>query len=249
MNNGLSLISIMRNDPDFSLRIAKKTQEIKEDKQHLVSLAEDYSKRYAQEIKEGTEFRNRLLTEGTQKGLSEDEIMASYGKFVPAKQTPILNLLYFMLRESDNDAHYGRRHYERRNQLNESVIKNGHSVITETYNRSNLNELSEDEAEQILNNFIDEQFAPASSPARKQLNSIMGDEERVSSEMKEPDDMETLLYGELTLSQFDILKKLKALAICNNNSHESFLAWKKGQELCKKYSLEWDKIPCSILKK
>lgn len=243
----------MRADPEFGKRITRKVQEIKQDKEYLTSIAQQYSARYEQEIKEGTELRNRLLTEGTQKGLTEEQIMGSYGKFVPQIRTPILNFLYFMLRESEDDNHFGKRHYERRDQLNEALVKNGHANIAETYNNSNLNELTEDEAERILNEFVDDQFAPQSNPARKSVNAIFDAEKnnRVEDELsklKEPDSMVEYIYGSLTLEQFSTLKKLKALATNNNNSHESFLAWKKGQELCQRFNLEWDKIPCAIQK-
>lgn len=238
----------MRDDPDFGKRIAKKTQEIKEDKQHLVAIAGDYSKKYEKEIQEGTELRRKLLSEGSSKGLTEDEIMASFGRFVPTVQTPILNLLHFMLRESDDDAHYGRRHYQRRDQMNEALVKNGHAAITETYNNPNLNELTESEAERILDEFIDDQFAPASSPARKMINAAFNDVSQKNDEsakLQEPEKMEEFLYGELTLSQFDVLKKLKNLTMSDNVA-EATLAFKKGKELCDKYGLKWEKIPCYV---
>lgn len=240
----------MRDDPDFGRRIAKKTQEIKEDKQHLVAIAGDYSKKYEKEILEGTELRKKLLTEGSRKGLTEEEVMASYGRFVPSVRTPILNLLHFMLRESDDDAHFGRGHYARRDQMNEALVKNGHAAITETYNNPNLTELTEAEAERILDEFIDDQFAPATSPARKMINAAFNDVSQKndeSAELKEPEKMEEFLYGNLTLEQFDVLKKLKALAQSDNIS-EATLAFKKCRELCAKYDLDFDKIPCNYKK-
>lgn len=76
----LSLMNIMRDDPDFGKRISKKVVEIKQDKAHLMDAAGKYAEMHHREIMEGTELRNRLITEGTQKGLSEEQIMASYGK-------------------------------------------------------------------------------------------------------------------------------------------------------------------------
>ncbi len=251
MNDTMSLISIMRDDPEFGKRITRKVQEIKHDKEHLTAIAKDYSKKYEQEVKEGTELRNRLLTEGSQKGLTEEQIMGSLGRFVPCVRTPILNLLYFMIRESEGDAHYGKRHYERRDQMNEALVRNGHAAITETYNNPNLTELSEAEAERILDEFVDDTFAPRTSQARRMVNNAFNDPSQrndESAELKEPEDMETLLYGDLTLSQFDVLKKLKNLTMSDNVS-EATLAFRKGKELCDKYGLKWDKIPCYVDKK
>jgi hypothetical protein len=57
-----------------------------------------------------------MLTEGAQRGLSEEEVISQYGRFVPTVYTPILNLLYFLLRETaDEDAD----HYRQRDRLNE----------------------------------------------------------------------------------------------------------------------------------
>jgi hypothetical protein len=240
----------MRDDADFGRRLAKKTQEIKEDKQHLAAIASDYSSKYSQEIKEGTELRQKLLSEGTRRGLSEDEVMQQYNRFIPTVHTPILNLLHFMLRESEDDTHYGKRHYERRDQINESLIKDGHVDIKETYTNSNLNELTEDEAERILNEFVDEQFAPATNPVRKQLNATMNESiiEEENGSIKEPEKMESYLYGNLNLDQFEVLKKLKSLTLSDNVA-ESTLAFKKCKELCIKYGLKYEMIPCYYKKK
>ena len=251
--NNMSLMNIMQNDVEFGRRISKKVAEIKQDKKNLSDIATTYATKYKNEIAEGTELRKKLLTEGSSKGLTESEVMGNYGRFVPAIQTPILNLLYFMLRESDGDTHFGERHYERRDQMNESLIKNGRASIDETYDSPNFSKLSESEAERILDEFIDDQFAPSSSPKRKAINAMVDEEKKTrpeeeSIELKEPENMETLLYGELTLSQFDILKKLKALTK-SPNVHEATLAFQKGKELCQKYELNWDKIPCSIQNK
>ena len=112
----MSLMSIMQEDPEFGRRISKKVEEIKHDKKNLLNAADNYGERYKQEIIEGTQLRGRLLSEGTSRGLSEEEVMSQYGKFVPTVYTPILNLLYFLLRESaDEDADK----YRQRDRLNE----------------------------------------------------------------------------------------------------------------------------------
>jgi hypothetical protein len=238
----------MSNDPEFGRRISKKVEEIKQDKQNLSHIADAYESKYKQEILEGTELRNRLLTEGKQKGLSEEQILGSYGRFVPCLRTPILNLLYFMLRESEDDGHYGRRHYERRDQMNESLVKNGKASIQETYDNPNFSEMSETDAEKILDEFLDNSFAKPTATQRKALNASFEAQKQYRPKEEdvkliEPDDMVEYLYGELTLDQFDVLKKLKSLTQ-SPNVNEATLAFKKGKELSAKYGLEWDKIPC-----
>jgi hypothetical protein len=249
--SNLSLINIMRDDQDFGRRIAKKTQEIKEDKQHLNAIASEYSSKYEREIAEGEKLKRNLLTEGERAGRTREESLSGHG-FIPQRCTPILNMLYFLLRESEDDECYGKRHYERRDHMNETLVKNGRAAIEETYESANFSNLSEEEAARILDEFIDGQFSKPSSHERKAINAQFDNERRSSEEaftLKEPNSMVEYLYGSLTLDQFDILKKLKALAMSNINQHESFLAWKKGQELCRKYQLDWDRIPCSIKNK
>lgn len=189
----MSLMSIMRDDPDFGLRLKKKVEEIKNDKANLLTAADDYGKRYQDEIMEGTEKRARLLTEGQARGLSEEQIMEGYGRFIPTVYTPILNLLYFLLRESgETDAEL----YRQRDRLNEQV---GH----------------------------------------------LQDNSELSENIKDPPKMEEYLYGNITLETFETIKKLKALSR-SNNTNEAFAAYRKGLELCKKYNLEFDKIPCRV---
>lgn len=242
--NNLSLISIMKSDPEFGRRISKKVEEIKQDKKNLSDIANIYSEQYKEEIAEGTEYRAKLLTEGKSRGLSEDEIMRSYGRFLPQISTPILNLLYFLLRESDNDPKYGQTHYEKRNKINEFMVSNKQMEYTEDY----TSELTEKDAEKLMNEFIDNTFNPLSTNARKQINSRFDEEKNTRSEeditkLKDPVKMEEYLYSNLTLDQFEILKKLKALTQ-SQNVNEATLAFKKGKELCEKYELDWERIPC-----
>lgn len=191
----LSLISILRNDTDFGKRIIKKVEDLKRDKKNLSDLASQYSDIYKEEIQRGTEQRAKLLTEGKSKGLTEEEILKQAGHFYPTVYTPILNMLYFMLRETEtNDPYYGKSFYSKRDKINESI----------------KHEYEEDVKSTVL---------------------------------KEPPKMEEFLYGNLTLEQFDILKKLKALATHSTNINESTLAFKKCKELCREFGLDYDKIP------
>ena len=79
----------MRDDPDFSKRLGKKVQAIKEDKQHISSVAQEYETKYREEIIEGTKKCALLLQEGKSRGLSEDQVMQEYGRFIPTVRTPI----------------------------------------------------------------------------------------------------------------------------------------------------------------
>ena len=99
MEQNYSLLKILRNDPDFAGALAKKTEDVKKDKQSLLKATENYTKKYASEIEEGTRIRQKLLAEGETKGLSEEEIFKGNTIFYPTKYTPILNFLYFMFRD------------------------------------------------------------------------------------------------------------------------------------------------------
>ena len=70
-------------------------------------------------------------------------------------------------------------------------------------------------------------------------------EDILSNDVKRPEEMDTFIYGKMTHDTFKKIKKLKALAQSPNDK-EAFLAYKKCRELCKKYGLEFDKIPCQV---
>jgi hypothetical protein len=239
--NNLSLLSIMREDPEFGKRISKKVQEIKQDKEHLLSAADEYGAKYQEEILEGTRKRALLLKEGSSRGLSENEVMQEYGKFVPTVYTPILNFLYFMLRESEPQD---RNNYRRRDMLNEQLIR--------------LKQLNHDEGEQDLSDaqivaILDDKLKQfhvdtVAEGKRTHLNKQFSDEETLPEDevkLKEPQEMVEYLYGHITLDMFNKIKKLKALSKSPNES-EAFQAYRKALELCKEYNLEFDRIPCYV---
>lgn len=83
-------------------RLVNKKKSVVEDVKNLSNWARQYNSNYSEEIKEGTEKRRLLLTEGLKKGLRRDEI--NFGpKFIPSDETPLLNFLYFHRR----DENYG----------------------------------------------------------------------------------------------------------------------------------------------
>jgi len=237
----LSLISIMREDPDFGRRISKKVQEVKQDKQNLSHAADEYSKRYEQEILEGTKKRQLLLTEGARRGLSEAEVMAEYGKFVPTVYTPILNLLFFMLRETED---VDRAKYRRRDAINEALVKAGHLSHDDDEKDLSSAEL-EALIDEKLKDLREEQLV---DERRHKINQQFLEEEREESDLKDTPDMVEFLYGNITLDTFNKIKKLKALSKSPNEA-EAFAAYRKALELCKEYKLDFDRIPCYVEKR
>jgi hypothetical protein len=95
----LSLLAIMRNDPDYAKQLAKRIEEVRQDKKNLLSAADKIAQEHVAEIEEGTRRKALLLSEGERRGLDEEEVMKTYGRFLPTRHTPILNLLYFLLKE------------------------------------------------------------------------------------------------------------------------------------------------------
>ena len=60
--------------------------------------------------------------------------------------------------------------------------------------------------------------------------------------MENTPEMFEYLYGNITLKEFGVLKKLKALSK-SNNEHEAFSAYKKCLKLCERHNIEFDRIP------
>jgi hypothetical protein len=67
-------------------------------------------------------------------------------------------------------------------------------------------------------------------------------EEREVRNIEKVPEMETYVYGNITASSFQTLKKLKRLSK-SPNEHEAFAAYRKCLELCKEYKVEFDRIP------
>lgn len=236
--SNLSLIAIMREDPDFGKRISKKVQEIKEDKQNLLNVADDYGKRYQEEIIEGTKLRQKLLTEGATRGLTESEVMGEYGRFVPTVYTPILNLLYFMLRETEEQD---RDKYRRRDAINEALLK-----AKQLNHDEPEQDLSCDELQGLIDDKLKElQEEQLVDERRQQINKQFLAEEHDKADLKDIPEMVEFLYGNITLDMFNKIKKLKALSK-SPNEQEAFQAYRKAIELCKQYNLDFDRIPCYV---
>jgi len=231
----------MRDDPYFGERISKKVKKIKEDKQNLMNIADEYGAKYSDEIIAGTEQRAKLLTEGKTKGLNEEQVMATYNKFLPTIYTPLLNFLYFMLRESEDTD---RNKYRQRDSINELLVK-----TNQLYHNEGDRDLTPTELNTLINEKLSQiNKETATDKTRQEINKKLLNEEKENSNLQETPDMVTYLYGSVTLDQFNILKKLKALS-CSDNIAEATLAFKKGKELSVKYGLEWERIPCYYKKK
>lgn len=243
--SNLSLMAIMRDDPDFGKRIQKKVAEIKEDKKNILIAADDYGNRYKQEILEGTELRAKMLTEGASKGLNEEQIMSSFGRFVPTVYTPILNMLYFLLRESE-PIHSNR--YRQRDAINEALIR-----ARQLNHDDKERDLTPEELSDLLDDKLKEVERKTSTPSasqRKEINSQFEKESRnrpreEDVKLKDTPEMMEYLYGNITLDMFNKIKKLKALSK-SSNEQEAFQAYRKAVDLCKQYNLDFDRIPCYV---
>jgi hypothetical protein len=210
MSESYSLLKILRNDPDFAEALKQKTEAVRKDKKNLLEAATSYTEKYQGEILEGTKLRQKLLTEGEAKGLTEKEIFKGNARFIPTIYTPILNFLYFMFRDEARDEQ------KRLRELTEQYIKDfGYENVIKV-----LEEDVDDSKEVTL-------------------------EEILSNDVKRPEEMEKFVYGNMTHETFKRIKKLKALAQ-SSNEKEAFLAFRKCHELCKKYGLEFDRIPCNV---
>jgi hypothetical protein len=215
MKTDYSLMALLKDDPDIAGFLAKKKEAVKKDKQNLVSSAKLYTQKYEDEIREGTKLRQKLLTEGESQGKSEDEVLSSYGKFLPSVYTPILNWLFFSFREE----------------------------ATEDTSKMKLEELTK----YYIEKFGYDGFIKKLEEGTTYVHEEYGDEldDILSEDTEEPEEMDKFIYGNMSHDMFKKIKKLKALSQ-SPNEKEAFLAYRKCLELCKKYNLEFDKIPCNI---
>jgi hypothetical protein len=185
----MSLMKIL-DDPSLLFdgeRLKKIAGEVKKDKNTILKSAEEYNNKHKQEIEEGTLKRKLMIEDGVGRGLKEEDVCR--GSFVPTKYTPILNWLYFLMKEENVDV--------------------GWEESRQKYN--------------------------------KQYGHLVDDYE----EQTEVPEMDELIYGSCSHDMFKKIKKLKALSR-SSNKNESFIAYKMCLELCKKYGLEMDKIPCNV---
>lgn len=213
MENTYSLLKILRNDPDFAGALAKKTEAIKKDKKGLLSAAELYANKYQTEIEEGTKQRQKLITDGKDKGLNEDESLSRYGRFLPSVYTPILNWLFFTFREESEAPHTAKMQLEE---------------LTHYY----------------VEKYGYEDFIKRLEAGSEYQHEVYSEnlDEILSGDTNDPPSSDSFIYGNITNGDFQKLKKLKSLSK-SDNPKEAFAAYRKCLELCKKFNLEFDKIP------
>lgn len=202
MNNNNYALSVFEKNPDFAFRLKEQVAAIKKSHKNLSEAASNYTIKYNEEVKEGTRKMQLLIAEGKKHGFTEEEIIETQTSFCPTVRTPILNMLYFLLREHPdaNNINFNR--------LAEDLNKNPELLLEEQntkYGSWQHDESTENTAER----------APA---------------------------MDEFIYGNLTIDQFNKIKKLKALSRSSNKS-EAFAAYTKCMELCKDAGLDFDKIP------
>lgn len=223
-----SLMKILQNDEVFGEILKKKTEAIKKNKQTLVSAAKEYTQKYKEEIEEGTKLRQKLLTEGENQSKTEDEILSNYGRFIPSIHTPILNWLFFTFRDEEFTITQTKKNIKKEEIIKEFINQCGYELtdLIDLYIKGIADSLPEgyDDKDVSFEDVIREENT------------------------NEPDEMDTFIYGNLTHAEFKRLKKLKALSQQSSNEKESFLAYRKCIELCKRYGLNFNKIPCNTTK-
>ena len=92
--------------------------------------------------------------------------------------------------------------------------------------------------------FIQEGRNPEEELLREEQDKKYGllTEEEEIRNIDEVPDVETYIYGNITLEKFQTLKKLKRLSR-SPNEHEAFQAYRRCIKLCKDYGVEFDRIP------
>jgi hypothetical protein len=187
----LSLSTILSHDPDYAERLKEISEDFKIRQQKMMLLAEEINRENSDQIQS---HAPKHYQEGQ--------------GFLPAKQTPILNMLYFLL-EDKNIPDF-------ENWRLDTLREMGHStddVFTEDEMNQKYGSLSHDE--------------------------------NVNDNTEELPHMETFIYENLTLDQVERVKKLKALSM-SSNENEAMLAYVAGKAMCKKYNLDFDRIPCNV---
>lgn len=205
-------MAIMRENPNIAKRLEQGTTEVRENKKNLMSNAAEYREIYRKEIEEGTKKRILLLEDGRRRGLSEEDVLRKHGKFIPSDQTPIMNFIYFLMRDGEHPDWMGI-----------------HRDLKKTYghNDEKLNSaISEEDLDRILGCLIHE------------------DEKYIN--VKNPEDMDKMIYGNLSHDLFMKVKKLKTLAANSMNEHEALVARKLCLRLCEKFDLDFSKIPVYV---
>lgn len=92
-------LSVLQSNPDLAARLQEQIIQIKKTKGGLNEAAKNYTTKYQEEVNEGTKKMQLLLENGKRRGFTEEEILAAQSSFCPTVRTPILNMLFFLIRE------------------------------------------------------------------------------------------------------------------------------------------------------
>jgi len=203
MSDKYSLLKLFNgNEDEFIARMERQAKEVKKDKTNILKAADSYYTKYKTEIDEGTEKKKLLIAEGVKKGLSPEDTLKNMAVFIPSKQTPILNMLHYLLNENEEA-------------------------------NDNIQFLREGQYQNIDFNIL-----------KQELNNKFGNLNLDDIEQDIPEILE-YVYKNVTSEIFKKVKKLKALSR-SSNKEEAFSAYTKCMELCTKYKLDFDKIPCNV---
>ena len=133
-------LAVFGKDADFAARLQETIQEIKKSNHGLRTAASQYTNKYQEEVDIGTKKLQLLLEEGKRRGFSEADILENQKSFYPTIRTPILNMLFFLLRENPDAANIdltrlvgdaGRDHYELLNEQNQKHGSLQHNLADE----------------------------------------------------------------------------------------------------------------------
>lgn len=209
----------MRDDPNMARRLEQGRKEVEESKSKLLENANQYSEIYKQEILEGTRKRQLLLTEGAKRGLTEAEVLKDFGKFIPSNKTPIMNFLYFFMRDGDHPDWLGIQ----------KKLFNQYGHTDSNPSSSEVKKVVEHVSQSVTEDELDQIFG------------LMVHEDEKYTNVQEPAEMDTFIYGKMTHPTYQKIKKLKTLST-SENENEAFLAYRLCMKLCKHYGLEFDKV-------
>ena len=153
---------------------------------------------------------------------------------MPTVRTPILNFLYFLIREESTDVDRQieslKQEYDKRNKLEEeSYEKDIDPEFLYTLLR-----------ESRLSN---EEFGKVTDILNEKHGNLQDGYTVENTDFKQPDDMDSLMFEQMGHELFKKLKKLKSLSY-SPNENESALAHSKFMKLCKEYRINPEKVPC-----
>jgi len=239
MNN--NKLSVLLGNNDLAERLRKKTLQASNDKKDLLDAAKVYSQKYARDVEEGTKRKQLLITEGEHIGITAEEAICKHALFIPADDTPVLNFLHFILQEGGGvnvEKEVLLEMEEKVKNLthndDKSIFENGIPEQLVEYIHAKINQVKSNIS--LTNPNLENDMS-------KSIGDLYDDTYSLD-EVKNvlPPSMEDVIYGSMTHADYVKVKKLKALSNSENES-EASSAFIKCRSLCKKYGLDFDKVP------